>query len=63
MANAITTVLLVLGTVLALDGLIFHWFGDMSWLDPYIHHWHLGVAMVVLALFFTIKPKGRIGLK
>ena len=63
MANIVPVVLLVLGTVLMLDDLVFHWFGDLSWLDQYIHHWHLGLLLIVFALYFTIPRRKKRGLK
>lgn len=40
------------GIVLILDDLVFHWFGDLSWMDnynPYTHHWMVGVLLIGLS--------------
>ncbi len=59
LVNIVPVMLLVLGTILMLDGLVFHWFGDLFWLDQYIHHWHLGLLLIVFALFFTVTRRKK----
>lgn len=62
MANMIRLILVIIGVVLMLDDLVFHWFGDLSWMDAYIHHWQLGLVLIILAILFTLPRRKKAGL-
>ena len=48
----IGAILIVIGGFLFFDGLVFHWMGDISYLDPtgleWLHHWMLGAGMMLV---------------
>ena len=51
--TAISLVVFFIGFVLFMDGIYFHWFGDIGELDPtglsWLHHWHLGFILMLVS--------------
>ena len=56
----ISSLAFIFGFLLVIDDLFFHFFGDLSHLDggnPYLHHWMVGVALMLFAPFLYYKMK------
>lgn len=50
--------LIVVGLILYLDDMVFHWFGDLSAWDnynPYLHHWMLGLVSLLVGMALYIQ--------
>lgn len=55
--RAVDYLLICLGGFLLIDSLMLHYIRfdyntlGLGWIDPYFHHWMIGVALIAIALW------------